>query len=103
MTLSRAAGVVHTVHDPVGRPVEARYALVEHGGERTAVLEMSSASGFTLVSGADRDLLHASTFGTGELLARATFSNASLVFSAEAGVNSFCGRRYVRIEALRPE
>jgi glycerate kinase len=52
--------VVHTVHDPVGRPVEARYALVEHGGERTAVLEMSSASGFTLVSGADRDLLHAS-------------------------------------------
>ena len=63
--------VVHTVHDPVGRPVEARYALVEHGGERTAVLEMSSASGFTLVSGADRDLLHASTFGTGELLAHA--------------------------------
>jgi glycerate kinase len=63
--------VVHTVHDPVGRPVEARYALVEHGGERMAVLEMSSASGFALVSGADRDLLHASTFGTGELFAHA--------------------------------
>jgi glycerate 2-kinase len=63
--------VVQTVHDPIGRPAEARYALVEHAGERLAVLEMSSASGFTLVSGADRDLLRASTFGTGELLAHA--------------------------------
>jgi glycerate 2-kinase len=63
--------VVHTVHDPIGRPVQARYALVEHGGERMAVMEMSSASGFNLVSGADRDLLHASTFGTGELLGHA--------------------------------
>ena len=67
----RGRWFVHTVHDPIGRPVEARYALVEHGGERMAVLEMSSASGLALVSGADRDLLHASTFGTGELLARA--------------------------------
>src|SRR5262249_11456769 len=36
-----------------------------------AVLEMSSASGLALVSGADRDLLRANTFGTGELLAHA--------------------------------
>jgi glycerate kinase len=63
--------VVHTVHDPLGRPVQARYALVEHGGERLAVLEMSSPSGLALVSEADRDLLRASTFGTGELLAHA--------------------------------
>ena len=63
--------VVHIVHDPIGRPVQARYALVEHGGERIAVLEMSSASGLALVSGADRDLLRANTFGTGELLAHA--------------------------------
>ena len=36
-----------------------------------AVLEMSSASGLALVNEADRDLLRASTFGTGELLAHA--------------------------------
>jgi glycerate kinase len=63
--------VVRTVHDPIDRPVQARYALVEHGGERMAVLEMSSASGLALVSGADRDLLRANMFGTGELLAQA--------------------------------
>jgi glycerate 2-kinase len=60
------------VHDPIGRIVEGRYALVENaGGERLAVLEMSSASGFSLVRGDDRDLLRGNTFGTGQLLADA--------------------------------
>ena len=35
------------------------------------MLEMSSASGFSLVSGNDRDLFRANTYGTGELLAHA--------------------------------
>ena len=48
------------VLDPIGRIVEGRYALIENaGGERLAVLEMSSASGFSLVQGDDRDLLPA--------------------------------------------
>jgi glycerate 2-kinase len=60
------------VRDPIGRIVEGRYALVESaGGERLAVLEMSSASGFSLVRGDDRDLLLGNTFGTGQLLAHA--------------------------------
>jgi hypothetical protein len=42
------------VRDPVGRIVDGRYALVEKAaGERLAVLEMSSASGFSLVRGND--------------------------------------------------
>jgi glycerate 2-kinase len=57
------------VHDPIGRVVKGRYALVDNaGGERLAVLEMSSASGFSLVQGDDRDLLRGNTFGTGQLL-----------------------------------
>jgi len=64
--------VTHAVRDPIGRTVEGRYALVEcAGGERLAVLEMSSASGFSLVRGKDRDLLRGNTFGTGQLLAHA--------------------------------
>jgi glycerate 2-kinase len=60
------------VRDPIGRMVEGRYALVENAGdERLAVLEMSSASGFSLVQGDDRDLLRGNTFGTGQLLAHA--------------------------------
>ena len=64
--------VALAVHDPIGRIVESRYALVESaGGERLAVLEMSSASGFSLVRGDDRNLLRGNTFGTGQLLAHA--------------------------------
>jgi len=60
------------VQDPIGRIVEGRYALVENAeGERLAVLEMSSASGFSRVQGGDRDLLRGNTFGTGQLLAHA--------------------------------
>jgi glycerate 2-kinase len=60
------------VRDPIGRMVKGRYALVENaGGEKLAVLEMSSASGFSLVRGDDRDLLRGNTFGTGQLLAHA--------------------------------
>jgi glycerate kinase len=64
--------VVLAVRDPIGRTVEGRYALVERAnGERLAVLEMSSASGFSLVRGDDRNLLRGNTFGTGQLLAHA--------------------------------
>lgn len=69
--------VERTVADPLGRPVAARYALVEpaaagRGGEGTlAVVEMSLASGFGLVRGEERDLRRANTFGTGELIRHA--------------------------------
>ncbi len=61
----------HTVQDPLGRPVRARYALVGPAGGRTALIECSAASGYGLVLPHERDLLRASTYGTGELLLHA--------------------------------
>lgn len=52
-----------SVHDPLGRPVMARYATA--GG--TAVLESAAASGLTLLAPGERDPLRTSTLGTGEL------------------------------------
>jgi len=57
---------VHTVHGPLGRPVEARWGVLGDG--RTAVVEMAAASGLTLVPEGRRDPRVASTFGTGQLL-----------------------------------
>ena len=57
------------VNDPLGRRIEARYALI-NGGD-TAVIAMSSASGLTLLKPEERNPLIASTFGTGELIADA--------------------------------
>ncbi|MBR5770752.1 MAG: glycerate kinase [Alistipes sp.] len=54
------------VSDPLGRKVEARYALINEGD--TAVIAMSSASGLTLLKPEERNPLIASTFGTGELI-----------------------------------
>ena len=54
------------VSDPLGRKIEARYALINGGA--TAVIAMSSASGLTLLKPEERNPLMASTFGTGELI-----------------------------------
>ena len=54
------------VHDPLGRPVEACYALLEDG--RIAVIETAAASGLTLLNPDELDPLSASSFGTGEMI-----------------------------------
>lgn len=57
------------VRDPSGRPHDAEYAILNDGV--TAVIEMSSASGLTLLSPEERNPLQTSTYGTGEMIADA--------------------------------
>jgi glycerate 2-kinase len=63
-----------TVADPLGRPVEASFALLADGA--TAVVEMARASGLGLVAEDERDAFAASTRGTGELIAAAAEAGA---------------------------
>jgi glycerate kinase len=70
------------VHDPLGREVDAAYALIEDGG--TAVIEMARASGLALVEPDERDAVAASTRGTGELIAAAA-EGAQVVLVACGG------------------
>lgn len=60
--------VTVAVADPLGRPVEARYGVV--AGD-IAIIEMSSASGLTLLAHDERNPMLTSTYGTGELIADA--------------------------------
>lgn len=57
------------VHDPLMRPIMARYGVVDEG--RTAIIEMASASGLTLLSTEERNPLLTTTYGTGEMIADA--------------------------------
>lgn len=57
------------VADALGRPVAARYGYVP--GRRLAVIEMAAAAGLELIAPGDRDVLQASTFGVGQLIAHA--------------------------------
>ena len=56
------------VSDPLGRKIEAGYGISEISGMKTAVMEMSQASGLTLLDPAERNPLLTSTYGTGEMI-----------------------------------
>jgi glycerate kinase len=71
------------VHDPLGREIDAAFALIEDGG--TAIVEMARASGLALVSESERDAEAASTRGTGELIAAAAEAGAQVVLVACGG------------------
>jgi glycerate kinase len=74
---------VASVSDPLGRPVEARYALVDGG--RRAIVEMAEASGLRHGAEGERDAWAASTRGTGELIAAACSAGASEVVVCVGG------------------
>ena len=57
------------VADPLGRPIVARYGVIDGG--TTAVMEMSAASGLPLIAPEERNPLLTSTYGTGEMIAHA--------------------------------
>lgn len=61
-------------HDPLGRPIVARWAWLAE--RRTALVEMCSASGLSLVAPDQRDAERASSAGTGELLLAAREAGA---------------------------
>jgi glycerate kinase len=53
------------VTDPLGRRIIAKYGLLP---DNTAIIEMAAASGLTLLSESERDPMHTTTYGTGELI-----------------------------------
>jgi glycerate kinase len=52
------------VSDPLGRPVQARYGLIDD----TAVIETAAANGLVLLRPEERDPARATTYGAGELI-----------------------------------
>lgn len=58
-----------TVTGPLGAPVTAEYGYIPETG--TAILEMASAAGITLVEPEKRNPLYTTTFGVGELILHA--------------------------------
>ena len=71
------------VHDPLGREIDAGFALLEDGG--TAIVETAQASGLGLVAEDERDAEAASTHGTGELILAAVEAGAAVVLVGVGG------------------
>jgi glycerate kinase len=75
--------ITERVQDPIGREVEARYAWVE--GEKLAVIDMSEASGLWRLKPEERAPLRANTYGTGQLVRRATERGAKKILIGLGG------------------
>lgn len=86
------------VSDPLGRPLQAGFALVEDGG--TAIVEVAQASGLGRVAEAERDAERASSRGTGELIGAAVEAGAAVVLVAAGGSATTDGGAGA-IEAIR--
>ena len=82
--VSSAGGELRTLQasDPLGRPVEASFALLEDG---RAIVEAAQASGLGLVDEGERDAWAASTRGTGELIVAAAEAGAERVIVTVGG------------------
>ena len=61
--------ITKKVTGPLGKTIEAEFGLLE--SQKTAVLEMASASGLPLISEDKRNPMITTTYGTGELIAEA--------------------------------
>jgi glycerate kinase len=70
-------------HDALGRAVEASF--IQFSAQKMALVEMSSASGLWRMQVEELNPLRASTFGTGELMARAIAGGAETLYLALGG------------------
>ena len=61
-----AESVCCTVHDPLMRSINARYAIVYD--QHLAIMEMASAAGLPLLSEKERNPMFTSTYGVGEMV-----------------------------------
>ncbi|EHJ56553.1 glycerate kinase [Streptococcus urinalis FB127-CNA-2] len=58
--------ITKTVTGPLGQKVSATYGFIEH--QKTAIIEMATASGLTLIATEHRNPLLTTTYGLGELI-----------------------------------
>jgi glycerate kinase len=70
-------------HDPIGREIEARYGWIEDG--KLAVMEMSEAAGMRRLTENERDPVHATTFGVGEMISDAANRGANEIIIGLGG------------------
>ena len=70
-------------HDAIGREIEANYVWL--ADRATAVMEMSASAGMWRIAPAERDLLHADTFGVGDMIRNAVGRGANEILIGLGG------------------
>ena len=71
------------VNDPLGRKINSSFGLIDD--DKTAVIEMSNASGLRLLQANELNPLHANSYGTGELIKHALEKGVSKIILCIGG------------------
>ena len=71
------------VNDPLGRKITSSFGLINDG--KTAVIEMANATGLRLLKLTEYDPLHASSYGTGEIIKQALNKNVTRIILCIGG------------------
>ena len=71
------------VHDALGRKINASFGLIDE--DNTAVIELADASGIRLLQPHELNPLHATTYGTGELIKNALDKRVSRIIICIGG------------------
>jgi glycerate kinase len=76
--------------DPLGRTIKGNYGILGNG--KTAVIEMAAVSGLLLLKREERNPLHTTTYGTGELIRHALESGCNeLIIGIGGSSTNDCG------------
>jgi glycerate 2-kinase len=70
-------------HDALGRKINASFGLIDNN--KTAVIELANASGIKLLQPHELNPLHATTYGTGELIKHALDKNVDKIILCIGG------------------
>jgi glycerate 2-kinase len=76
------------VHNPLGKKIESKFAITK---DKTAIIEMADASGIRLLNRGDRDIMHSSSYGTGELIRAALDAGARKIILGVGGTATVDG------------
>ena len=79
----RASTITTMAHDPLGRKIAAKFGWVEQS--KTAIIEMSEASGLRLLKKDELNPLKANSRGTGELIRAALGKGATKIILGVGG------------------
>lgn len=71
-----------TVSDPLMYPVVARWGIIDN---QTAIIEMAAANGLELLNQTERNPMHTTTYGTGELIKAAIEQGCSTIWLGIGG------------------
>ncbi len=71
------------VHNPIFKQIKANYFFSRK--HKTAIIEMSAASGLHLLNETEKNPLHTSTYGTGEMISDAVKKRAEIVYLTLGG------------------